>query len=421
MENRNIYLFASGKAVSILGSSIFSFAIGLYVLKLTGSALNYAMTLMLSVIPMVIISPIAGVIADRVSKKWLVSGMDFINSILFAALFILSIYRELTLPVIYIAIVLLNVFTTFFGIGIETAKPALVSSEKLIRINSLSKLIDSSATVLGPVIGGVVYAFVDIRALILFSSVAFMISAISEWFIDYEFNLERRLYENHEKSEENKSILSDIIEGWKFFSGNRSLLQLFFLFFMLNMLLGFSVNVPLPYIINEVLRFSSSRFGMINSMFPIGLIIGTLTVEYVMKRIEFRKLLILMNILISIMASVIGLPVILGLDSGMSLAFYCIVNIIIGIAIAYVDVPVMTILQNEVPRELLGRVLSLIMSLVKAMLPVALLCSGALTSRMPVQLIPAAGAVIPFIYSIFMLKKNSTERLLNKETNCISI
>ena len=421
MENRNIYLFASGKAVSILGSSIFSFAIGLYVLKLTGSALNYAMTLMLSVIPMVVISPIAGVIADRVSKKWLVSGMDFINSILFAALFILSIYRELTLPVIYIAIVLLNVFTTFFGIGIETAKPALVSSEKLIRINSLSKLIDSSATVLGPVIGGVVYAFVDIRALILFSSIAFMISAVSEWFIDYEFNLERRLYENHEKSEENKSILSDIIEGWKFFSGNRSLLQLFFLFFMLNMLLGFSVNVPLPYIINEVLRFSSSRFGMINSMFPIGLIIGTLTVEYVMKRIEFRKLLILMNILISIMASVIGLPVILGLDSGMSLAFYCIVNIIIGIAIAYVDVPVMTILQNEVPRELLGRVLSLIMSLVKAMLPVALLCSGALTSRMPVQLIPAAGAVIPFIYSIFMLKKNSTERLLNKETNCISM
>lgn len=421
MENRNIYLFASGKAVSILGSSIFSFAIGLYVLKLTGSALNYAMTLMLSVIPMVIISPIAGVIADRVSKKWLVSGMDFINSILFAALFIFSIYRQLTLPVIYIAIVLLNVFTTFFGIGIETAKPALVSSEKLIRINSLSKLIDSSATVLGPVIGGVVYAFVDIKALILFSSIAYMISAISEWFIDYEFNLECRSYENYEKSGGNKSIRSDIMEGWKFFSGNRSLLQLFFLFFMLNMLLGFSVNVPLPYIINEVLRFSSSRFGMINSMFPIGLIIGTLTVEYVMKRVEFRKLLILMNILISMMASVIGLPVILGFDAGISLAFYCIVNIIIGIAIAYVDVPVMTILQNEVPRELLGRVLSLIMSLVKAMLPVALLCSGALTSRMPVQLIPAAGAVIPFIYSIFVLKKNSTERLLDKKTNCISM
>ena len=421
MENRNIYLFASGKAVSILGSSIFSFAIGLYVLKLTGSALNYAMTLMLSVIPMVIISPIAGVIADRVSKKWLVSGMDFINSILFAALFIFSIYRQLTLPVIYIAIVLLNVFTTFFGIGIETAKPALVSSEKLIRINSLSKLIDSSATVLGPVIGGVVYAFVDIKALILFSSIAYMISAISEWFIDYEFNLECRSYENYEKSGGNKSIRRDIMEGWKFFSGNRSLLQLFFLFFMLNMLLGFSVNVPLPYIINEVLRFSSSRFGMINSMFPIGLIIGTLTVEYVMKRVEFRKLLILMNILISMMASVIGLPVILGFDAGISLAFYCIVNIIIGIAIAYVDVPVMTILQNEVPRELLGRVLSLIMSLVKAMLPVALLCSGALTSRMPVQLIPAAGAVIPFIYSIFVLKKNSTERLLDKKTNCISM
>ena len=81
MENRNIYLFASGKAVSILGSSIFSFAIGLYVLKLTGSALNYAMTLMLSVIPMVVISPIAGVIADTSGNIYCYSAPECIHYI----------------------------------------------------------------------------------------------------------------------------------------------------------------------------------------------------------------------------------------------------------------------------------------------------------------------------------------------------
>ncbi|MBN2222419.1 MAG: MFS transporter, partial [Vallitaleaceae bacterium] len=67
-EKRNIYLFTSGKAVSIFGSSIYSFAISLHVLKITGSALNFATTLMLSVIPMILISPIAGVVADRVPK-----------------------------------------------------------------------------------------------------------------------------------------------------------------------------------------------------------------------------------------------------------------------------------------------------------------------------------------------------------------
>ncbi len=68
-ELRNICLYVIGKTVSIFGSSIYSFALGLYVLQITGSALNFAITLILGTIPMIVMNPFAGVIADKVDKE----------------------------------------------------------------------------------------------------------------------------------------------------------------------------------------------------------------------------------------------------------------------------------------------------------------------------------------------------------------
>jgi Major Facilitator Superfamily. len=396
---KNLFLFTTGKAVSIFGSSVYTFAISLYVLKLTGSALNYATTLMLSVIPMIIISPIAGVIADRIPKKWLVVGMDLANGVLFILIFAYASTVNLTLPVIYLSTILLNIFTTFFGIGMEAAKPSLITSDKLIKINSLSKLIDSTSSILGPIIGGIIFAFINIKYFILFNAISFIFSAITECFIDFHLNP----IHNNETDYKRNSFTNDLKEGWLFFARNRSILELFFVFVSLNFLLEFSVNVPAPYIINQLMHLPSSSFGIINSMFPVGLIIGTLSVEKLMRKIEFRKLLISMNGLIAILAMLVGLPVFLKLNNGFSFIFYAAIFTLMGIAIAYVDVPLMTILQNEIPQKLLGRVLSIIMSLVKVILPVALITSGALIGKISITLLPILGATIPLFYSIYLL------------------
>jgi hypothetical protein len=319
-----------------------------------------------------------------------------------------SIKATLDLPIIYFSTVLLGVFTTFFGIGMEAAKPSLVTSEKLIKLNSLSKLIDSSAAILGPIIGGIVFALIDIHLFILFNAFSFVFSAFTEWFIDYQFNCDDVEDQNSIKS--STGFTNDLKEGWQFFSRNQSILELFFIFVSLNFLLGFSVNVPAPYIINQLLKMPSSSFGIINGMFPVGLILGTLTVERVMKKVEFRKLLISMNAFIAVLAALIGLPILLNMSQFSNLLYYSIINILMGIAIAYVDVPIMTILQTEVPKKLLGRVLSLIMSLVKVVLPVALITSGFLLGRVSIVFLPIIGASIAFLYSVFLLNQMSRKR-----------
>lgn len=404
-ERSNLLLFAAGKGVSIFGASIYSFVIGLHVLSLTGSALNFAMTLMLGIIPMVLISPIAGVIADRIPKKWLVVGMDVSSGLLFLFLFILTSRISFTLPMIYVSTVLINIFATFFGVGIESCKPNLVTPNKLIRLNAIGKLIDSSSAILGPILGGIVYAMFDIRAFILFSSISFLTSAFTEWFIDYTYYLPPKI--DVHSNRESTSFRTDFIEGSRYFFSSKSILELFFVFVSLNFLLGFSVNVPGPYIINELLDLPPKAYGVINAMFPVGLIIGTLTVEKMMKRYEFRLLLITMNAFIAILASLVGLPMLFPIydDYMLYVAFYGTLFLLMGIAIAYVDVPVMMILQTEVPEALRGRVISLLGSLVKVILPVALLLSGAMVGKLHIALLPVMGATIAFSYSAYLLLK----------------
>ncbi|TKI75091.1 MFS transporter, partial [Bacillus wiedmannii] len=71
------------------------FALGLYVLQITGSALNFAITLILGTIPMIVMNPFAGVIADKVDKKKLVVWMDLLSGCLLIAVYILSSYYGL--------------------------------------------------------------------------------------------------------------------------------------------------------------------------------------------------------------------------------------------------------------------------------------------------------------------------------------
>ena len=417
-ERSNLMLFAAGKGVSIFGASIYSFVIGLHVLSLTGSALNFAMTLMLGIIPMVLISPIAGVIADRIPKKWLVVGMDVSSGLLFLFLFILTSHMSFTLPLIYASTVLINIFATFFGVGIEACKPNLVTPNNLIRLNAIGKLIDSSSAILGPILGGIVYAMFDIRAFILFSSISFLASAFTEWFIDYTYYLPNE--PNAHSVKESTSFRTDFIEGGRYFFRSKSILELFFVFVSLNFLLGFSVNVPGPYIINQLLDIPPKAYGLINAMFPVGLIIGTLTVEKMMKRYEFRLLLITMNAFIAILASLVGLPTLFPIydDYMLYVAFYGTLFLLMGIAIAYVDVPVMMILQTEVPEHLRGRVMSLLMSLVKVILPIALLLSGAMVGKLHIAILPVIGATIAFSYSAYLLFKKYLRKLA---TNCENI
>ncbi|HZH93983.1 MAG TPA: MFS transporter [Tissierellaceae bacterium] len=400
-ELRNLVLFSAGKSVSMFASSIYSFAIGLYVLNLTGSALNYATTIMLHILPMILVSPIAGVVADKIPKRNLIVGMDVANGFLFLALLIISSKGGLSLSAIYLTTILLSVFSSIFNISFEASKPNLVRPESRLKLNSMSKLIDSTTSILGPTLGGVMFALIDIQLFILINCISFFLSAISEMFIDYNFHPDTETLDN-------PPFMSQLAKGTKFMLHSRVIRKVFILFVIINFLLGFSVNVPMPYIINQVLGLPPEFFGFISSMFPLGLIFGTLTIGRVLKKGSYFNILTITTCLLALLASIVGLPLAFGTYGIMVYGiYYAGLNILMGIAISYVDIPILTIMQDEIPPGLRGVVFGLTMSLVKVVLPISLLVSGYLVDYVPIALISIVGGALALVYPLHLLIKKT--------------
>jgi len=376
---------------------MYSFALSLYVLQITGSALNFAITLILGTIPMIIMNPFAGVIADKVNKKKLVVCMDLLSGCLLIAVYIVSSRYGLNLFIIYTTTFLMTVFSTFFGIGLEAAKPNIVSKERLMSINSISKIIDSVSLILGPMLGGIVFSVFDIKTFIIINGISFILSGIALLFIHF------KLFEcniNGGNSKRRVNFIKDIKEGFSYLLEKESLKNTFHILISFNFFLGFAVTVPLPYIINTVLNLSSKQFGIIQGTFPVGMIIGAIVVKKITNRFSYSYLLKKLSSMLSVIMIFSGIPVLFKSFEVNDFVFvitYCVVMIFLGIIIALIDIPLIYFMQKEIPDEYRGRVLSIGLSIGKMMQPIALVLSGLLLNYIPAYIIPIAGGILYLI------------------------
>lgn len=401
-ELSNIILLSIASCISLFGTSVYNFALGLYVLKLTGSGLSFATTLVIGILSTVLINPFAGVFADRFDKKFLVILMDMLSALLLIGLFLISIVHALDISMIYISTFFLNIFSTFYGISIEASKPNLVSEKKLIAMNSLNKVIESSSSILGPMIGGIVFALIDIKLFIIIDGISFMLSALFELFMDFKFN-----YCTDAKNKEKVNFITDIKEGINYIKATKNIINIFVVFIVLNFFIGLSINVPIPYIINNVIKLNANFFGIIEAAFPIGMILGAIMIKKIMDKYAYEKIMKLSNILLSACMIAIGFSVMLHYEVNnetICLIYFIFIMLLAGIAISFIDIPIFYLLQNTISDTIRGRVLSIGMSTAKIVLPVALIISGALITRLPICILPITSGFGLFIFSLLYIK-----------------
>lgn len=401
-EAVNFLLFSTANFTSQLGTAVYSFAVGLYVLKITGSGLSFALNLALSIISTIIVIPFAGVLADRIDKKLISVILDMLNGIILLGLYLITIRFHLNVTMIYVSTFLLNVLTSIYAISVEAAKPNLVSERRLLSLNSINKILESSSSILGPMAGGIVFAFLDIRLFIIVNGISFIISGFIELFIDFKFNLSR------EKAEKEKvDFLKDIKGGIDYIKDKKYILSSFGIFIVLNFFIGLSINVPMPYIINNVLKLNSRYFGMIEGAIPGGMIIGAVMIKIIMSKYSYQKIIKSACIILSACMVSIGFPVILHdgiLSKNVCLIYFIIIMMLTGIAIALIDIPIFNTLQQTIPDEFRGRVLSIGISTAKIVLPAALIMAGFLINITPSYLLPIISGILLFIYSMLYIK-----------------
>ena len=151
---RDFTLVVIGQIISLFGNAILRFALPLYLLRETGSSTLFGVVTACSFAPMVILSMVGGVLADRVNKRDIMVGLDFSTAAIIM-LFYFSLGKIPTVPLFIVVLMLLYGISGTYQPAVQASVPLLVSKDKLMAGNAVINQVNTLSGLLGPVIGGV--------------------------------------------------------------------------------------------------------------------------------------------------------------------------------------------------------------------------------------------------------------------------
>lgn len=405
MESNNIIIFSLGTFISGLGTMLYNFSIGLYVLKITGSSLNFSITILLSMLPKILLFPIAGVLADKYSRKKTIVLVDFLSFILLIFIFFVVCYKTLSLSFIYLSSILLSSFNAFFSVNMESCIPNLVSKNKLIKINSINSMINSIVRISGPILAGITYSFFEIKYIILINAISFLISAILELFLKFK------------NTDINYSINYSLLSNLKyslFYIKEHKLIYLIIKYSMLINFLTINILIAIPFYCINVIKIASSIYGIIQIALPLGMIFSSF-IYTTTKKNETNILKKMFYVILLISFSHFTLFSILQIDLiiNLKLILLFISLFFIGFLICYIEIPVNSNLQNLFSDNLRGKLNGIISSLSQILSPISILFFGFLVDKFYVSYtILIAG--LAFLILSFLLIND-----INKKTKVI--
>lgn len=276
----NFVIIAAGQMISLFGSAIQRFCMSLYVLELTGSPGIFATILSISMLPYVLLAPIAGNITDSFSKKKIMVCTDIFSGTVIScyAVFLFSGYDRPA--VIAVTMILLSAASTVYSPAVTASIPLSVSAKQLYWANGIVQQIGSAANFAGPVIAGMLYGFLGIRWIVVLNAISFFVSALMEGFL--------HLPEKKNGSKNKISFLSSVNEmyqGFLYLKKFQSIvLKIIFSYGLSNLFIVPVFSVAAPHFIKNVLGLSSEVYGSVEGITVLGMITGGVLISVFPKR-----------------------------------------------------------------------------------------------------------------------------------------
>ncbi|MDR3315509.1 MAG: MFS transporter [Coriobacteriales bacterium] len=358
--SKDFRLVVTGQIISIFGNQIVRFALPLYLLNLTGSAALFGTVLAVSFIPMLLLFPIGGIIADRVNKRNIMVILDFSTAVLIFLFYVLSGKLDVV-PLMAITMIVLYGIQGAYQPAVQASVPVLVKPEHLMQGNSVVNLITSLASMLGPVIGGILFSFVGLTPILYVSIACFFGSAVLEAFIHIPF--EKR----QAKGNLFATGFSDLKESFSFlFKTQPVLWKVSLLYASLNLFLTSLVVIGLPVLITQHLDFeldtANRLYGYAQGIIAAGAVVGGLLAGVLAKKLKAKASpYIILGSALSVLLGGIALQ---ALSS--SMVIYLVLTIGAGLLVALstlLQIQIISSIGILTPKGLIGKVISCVICL----------------------------------------------------------
>ena len=368
----------TGYFISTLGSGLVGFALGVTVFQDTGSVSRYTLIGLSSLLPSIVLSPVAGVLADRIDRRLIliVSGLGaaFVNYFLYE----LALQEPLDLWKMYGLILITGCFNAFVWPTFSAATTLLVSKKDLGRASGMTEIGSSVSAILAPTLAAVLLVWIKLPGIVLLNLVSYLVPAAILLLVRFP---QPKVSEEGAKAR--GSFFEEAMSGWRFITLRPGLLLLLISFATVNLFMAFVSILLTPL----VLSFASPlALGLVLTVTSCGTLVGgiVMTVWGGPAKNQVRTIFGLLAYC-SVLLLMAGFqPNAILIASG-AFFFVLVFPIIAGC--------IKVIWQSRVPPDMQGRVFAMRLLIAGSTTPLALILAGPLADDVFEPLMAVDGAL----------------------------
>jgi MFS family permease len=363
LKHRNFQLFFSGQLISLVGTWMQTVAQSWLVYEKTRSSFQLGAVGFASQIPVFLMAPIGGMVADRVNRHRVVIATQVASMILAFILAALTLTHTVQVWHIYVLASLLGVVNAFDIPGRQSFLVDMVGREDLMNAIALNSSMFNGARVIGPAIAGILLIKIGEGGCFLLNGISYIAVIIGLLMMRVDGGARSK----------SDSPLEDIIEGFRWVSNTGPIRALLLLLGLVS-LVGMPYTVLMPIFADHVLHSGAKGLGILMGFTGIGALLGALTLAV---RTGVKGL----GKLISICCAGFGVSLIV---FAFSKFFWLSANLLIpvGFFIMLQMACSNTLIQAMVPDALRGRTMAVYSMMFMGLAPVGALLGGALSDRL---------------------------------------
>jgi len=385
---RDFRLLFSGATTSMLGDQFALIATPWLVLKLTGDPLALGIVLALEGIPRAIFMLLGGAITDRISPRVIMLISDAVRFVLTALMALVVLTGTVQMWMLY-------AFGLGFGLVAGFAIPAensivpmLVDQQDLQAGNSVMMGVGQLVGFIGPTIAGILIGQfskspLGIGLAFTLDAVSFAVSAVTLWIMHGGGKRQAT-----GGSTEKDNVWASILAGIKYLWDDKPLRLMFLVIMAVNFLFVGPILVGIPVLANQRLAEGAVAFGLLMSAYAGGNLGGYLLAGVLPRPSGnfMRAFLVALLAVFGLALGAFGFIRSTWLDFGLML--------FLGLGNGYIAITLFTWMQLRTPKDMLGRMMSMIMLSSTGLVPISQAISGAVSRWSLTALFAGAGILI---------------------------
>lgn len=398
---KKIIIFLTSQTITLIGSLVVGYAVIWYITLETSSGAMMAIAVACNFVPMVVVSLLAGVWADRYNRKFLIIAADAFTALTTLLLIILWISGYTNWTFLFVVIAARSLGSGIQSPAVSALIPQIVPVEHLTRVNAINATIMNVLTLLAPALGGVLLARGFVNAL-FFDIVTAIIGISVMLFVKVE---------KVEKAADavQGSMLGELKEGLSYIK-RTDWLRFMLIFYAVAFFLIAPGATLTPILVERVFDASlwlpgwdSVYMLTFNEMaWSIGAILGGIVIA-IWSGFKNRIFSI------GVAMGMFGITFV-GLGLAANFWVYLVIMALAGLSLPLFSTAEMTFMQEKTEPQMMGRVFSLVNMVASMAMPLAMVVFGPLADIIDVRIIMIGSGVAMALLGVYLLLN---KRILN--------